>query len=122
MANNREKALKIIAQRREDAENQAEQRRRELEAVSPELRDVDERISRAGFQAFRAAANGQGGKAALERLHQETIELEKRQRAILEELGRPRTFWKSTIRAPSAGTPASTTTGTANAITSWCAS
>lgn len=89
MANNREKALKIIAQRREDAENQAEQRRRELEAVSPELRDVDERISRAGFQAFRAAANGQGGKAALERLHQETIELEKHQRAILEELGAP---------------------------------
>lgn len=83
MANALERAKQIIDSRRDAAEAAATQRRIELEAVSPELKEVNLRIARAGIDAVRAA----GDPEAFSRLAQASVENKARRDQILQGLG-----------------------------------
>ena len=85
MANALERAKQVIDSRRLAAEDAATQRRIELEAVSPELKEVNYRISRAGIEAVRAAGNPD----AFSKLAQASVENKARRDAILQGLGLP---------------------------------
>ena len=89
MANNIEKAKLIIDKRREQAESEAEARRRELESVSPELRAVNARIASAGLRAVRAIGMGKDAKLFMEELAKENLAAQAERREILGRLGVP---------------------------------
>ena len=85
MADALSRAKQIIDSRRLAAEDAATQRRLELEAISPELKEVNYRISRAGIEAVRAAGNPD----AFSKLAQASIENKARRDEILQGLGLP---------------------------------
>ena len=89
MASNVERAMKIINARRENAEREAEKKRFELEAVSPELREVNSKITRAGLDAIKVLGMGQGGKEYIDNLARRNRELQERREAILRGVGLP---------------------------------
>ena len=85
MADALSRAKQIIDSRRLAAEDAATQRRLELEAISPELKEVNYRISRAGIEAVRSAGNPD----AFSKLAQASVENKARRDAILQGLGLP---------------------------------
>lgn len=89
MAANLERAKKVIDQRRDAAERAAEQKRRELEAVSPELKELNLKISRAGIDALRAVTSGRTDTAYLEQLSEQSRADREKRVEILKGLGLP---------------------------------
>ena len=88
MATNIERAKAIIDSRRESAEAAAEKKRIELEAISPELKDINYKISRAGLDALRVVGNG-GGAEALEELAKLNLKNQEIRAEILKGFGLP---------------------------------
>lgn len=86
MPSNLERAKAVIDTRRENAEALAEQKRFELETVSPELKEVNYKISRAGLDALRAI---NGGSVSIEELAKKNLELQAKRAEILKGLGLP---------------------------------
>ncbi len=89
MANNLVRAKEIIDARREAAENMAEQKKAELGTVSPELREINNKIARAGLDALKAIGMGQDANEYIKNLAEENLKLQKRRAEILAELGLP---------------------------------
>ncbi|NLL62873.1 MAG: ATP-binding protein [Ruminococcaceae bacterium] len=89
MANNVERARAIIASRREAAEKDAERKRLELETVSPELKEVNEKIKKSGIDAFRAVMLGNKGTEIIENLKNQSIALKAQRIEILKSFGLP---------------------------------
>lgn len=89
MANNYARAKEIIDKRRETAEREAERRRMELEATSPELRDVNRRIASAGLRVLRAIGMGEDTKRYLDDLARENLAAQEERKQILRDLGAP---------------------------------
>lgn len=89
MAGNLSRAKEIIDARREAAENAALQKRAELEAISPELRDVNLKISRAGLDAMKAISLGQNASEYIEKLSEDNLALQNKRAEILESFGLP---------------------------------
>ena len=87
MASNIERAKRIIDARRESAEREAEQKRIELEAISPELCEVNAKIARAGLDALKVLSMGQGGKEFVDSLARQSLELQAKRGEILRGLG-----------------------------------
>ena len=89
MPNNLERAKSIIDRRRENAESAAAQKRADLEAVSPELKEVNMKIARAGLDAVKAIGMGENAEAYINKLAEENLSLQKRRTEILANLGLP---------------------------------
>lgn len=87
MSSNIERAKRIIDARRESAEREAEQKRIELEAVSPELFEVNAKIARSGLDALKVLSMGQGGKEFIDNLARQNLELQAKRGEILRGLG-----------------------------------
>ncbi len=89
MASNLEKAKKVIDERRASAEREAERRRFDLEAVSPELKEVNRAIASAGLRAIKAIGMGEDAQNYLNKLAEENLQNQKRRTEILAGLGLP---------------------------------
>lgn len=89
MANNLERAKRIIDARQKKAEQDAEQRRLELEAVFPELKEVNRNLARAGLEAIRTIGAGDTGAEVFEKLSKESAKNRERRAEILASLGLP---------------------------------
>lgn len=89
MANNLEKAKKIIDERRAFAELDAERRRVDLEAVSPELKEINRAISSAGLRAVKAIGMGEDAGYYMNKLAEENLQNQKKRTEILAALGLP---------------------------------
>ena len=87
MSSNIERAKRIIDARRESAEREAEQKRIELEAVSPELFEVNAKIARSGLDALKVLSMGQGGKEFIDNLARQNLELQAKRGEVLRGLG-----------------------------------
>ncbi len=87
MAGNFERAKKIIDDRRNAAENEAERRKIELEAVSPRLKEVNLKISRAGLEVLKALSLGKDAPAFLDKLAKDNLRFQEERVEILKELG-----------------------------------
>ncbi|MBO4446038.1 MAG: ATP-binding protein [Clostridia bacterium] len=84
-----ERAMKVIESRKAAAERAAEERRRELETVSPELKELNRRISRTGLEALKAVTAGDNSAALIEKLSKESAENIEKRAAVLVSLGLP---------------------------------
>lgn len=89
MASNLERAKQIIDNRRTMAEEEAARKRRELEAVSPELCEVNNQISKAGLDALKAIGMGKDAQEYIKRLSEESLILQAKRADILKELSLP---------------------------------
>lgn len=89
MASNLEKAKKIIDERRASAEREAESRRFDLEALSPELKEVNRAIASAGLRAVKAIGMGENAESYINKLAEENLQNQKRRTEILRGLGLP---------------------------------
>lgn len=89
MPTNFEQARDIIDRRRKDNEAAAEQRKRELEAVSPDLKALNDEISSAGLRAFQAISLGKDAKTYLAKLAEENLDAQKKRKQILADMGLP---------------------------------
>ncbi len=87
MANDLARAKEIIDARRDAAENSAAKKRAELEAISPELRDVNMKIARAGLDAMKAIALGQNASEYIKNLASENLALQNKRIEILKSFG-----------------------------------
>ena len=92
MANNLERAKEIIDKRREAAECEAEERRFQLETVSPELKEVNAAIARAGLAALQAISIGKDTDEAIRRLQADNLANQKKRKDILASLGLPEDY------------------------------
>ena len=84
-----ERAMKVIESRKAAAERAAEERRRELETVSPELKELNRKISRTGLEALKAVTAGDNSAALIEKLSKESAENIEKRAAVLVSLGLP---------------------------------
>ena len=87
----RENYLKIkdmIAKRKERAEANADLRRAELAARSPEIREIDAELRGVGLQIFRAACRGEDMTPIRER----NLSLSERRRNLIAALGYPKGY------------------------------
>ena len=83
-------ARQRIADRRLSAVESAEERRREVEAKSPEIAQIDAALAKTARRIFEISAAGPDGvKEKVEKLRQENEELLSERRAILDTLGYP---------------------------------
>lgn len=89
MTNHFEQAKKILASRRADAEAAAEKRRKDLETVSPELKQLNADIASAGLRAMKAIGMGEDAKNYIDGLAAENLKAQKRRSALLAEMGLP---------------------------------
>ena len=89
MPSNLERAKKIIDDRRAQAEREAEQKRMDLEAVSPELKAVNRAIASAGLKAIKAIGMGENAQEYINNLAKENLQNQKRRTEILAGLGLP---------------------------------
>ncbi len=89
MPSNLERAKAVIDSRRENAELVAEKKRFELETVSPELKEINYRISRSGLDALKAIGAGSNGVNLIEQLAKQSLELQTKRTEILASLGLP---------------------------------
>ena len=87
MSSNTLRAKGIIDARRESAELEAEKKRIELEAISPELCDVNAKTARTGLDALKVISLGQGNKDFVDALARQNSELQAKRGEILRELG-----------------------------------
>lgn len=87
MASNIERAKAIIDARRENAELSAERKRFELETISPELKEINYKISRAGLDVLKAIGNGAQGINYVEQLVKQNLEFQAKRKEILKGLG-----------------------------------
>ena len=89
MLTNLERAKKIIEDRRTRAERDADLRRAELEAVSPELKKINREIASAGLRAIKAIGMGEDAQKYINELAAENLNNQKKRTEILAELSLP---------------------------------
>ncbi|MBQ0135634.1 MAG: ATP-binding protein [Oscillospiraceae bacterium] len=89
MPTNLERAKLVIDSRRENAELSAEKRRLELETVSPELKEINQKISRAGLDALKAIGAGADSANLIQNLAKQNLALQAKRTEILASLGLP---------------------------------
>ena len=89
MPTNFEKAKAIIDKRRETAEAAAEQRKRDLETVSPELKELNGEIASAGLRALKAITMGKDAQEYIDALAKQNLAAQARRKEILAEMGLP---------------------------------
>lgn len=82
-----ERAMRIVEERKKAAEAAADFRRRSLENISPELKEINRKIAEAGIKAVRAIGKGGNASAYIKRLAKENLENQQKQAEILRELG-----------------------------------
>lgn len=87
MAANIERAMKVIENRKIAAEAAAEQKRLGLETVSPELKELNLKLSRAGLEALRAVMSGDSSYVS--RLAEENLRNQEERVKVLASLGLP---------------------------------
>jgi len=92
MANTYRRAQDIIERRRETAEKEAELHREEIEAVSPELKSLNQAISSAGLRAVKAIGAGENAQEEIRKLAKENLDNQRMRRQILKNLGVPEDY------------------------------
>ena len=87
MPNSYEYAKRIIDGRQKAAEFAAEQVRIELESVSPELRELNQKIARTGLDAVKAIGMGQNAEEFIRKLSEDNLKFQAERVEILKGLG-----------------------------------
>lgn len=79
-------------QRREAAEKLSDDRKSEVYALCPEVREIDRRLSATGMKILDAAANGGDVQAAVAKIKEENEALRKKRGELLKTAGFPENF------------------------------
>ncbi len=87
-------ATEVLAERRRNAEKQADENRLHLHAISAEAVKIDKELSKTGLEAFRIAISGGNVEENIAALRRENEALQEKRRACLAALGLPEYYTK----------------------------
>lgn len=88
------KAKQELELRRETAEDEAQRRRDDCFAKFPELREIQQKLSRIGFQISKSFLDGGDIQESIRRLSVESLALQTEREFILEQAGLPKEYLK----------------------------
>ena len=89
---NYEYVEEVLMRRRQEAERRSEKNTEEAYRLSPELREIDRKLSSTGFSLVRVAMEKKDVAARVEALKEENLALQARRREILASLGLPENY------------------------------
>ncbi len=81
-----------ISERRRNAERTADLHKEELYRISPELKDIDKRLSSTGLRLFNVNSSVEDVAAAIEKIREENLYLQKMKKDIVISLGYPENY------------------------------
>ncbi len=87
-----EEIKEVYRQRRKAAEKQSDDRKAEVYAVCPEVREIDRRLAATGMKVLGAASEGGDVQGAVARIRQENDALRKKRGQLLMNAGYPADF------------------------------